>query len=63
MLAKPTSWVAGGEKQTWGLGAGRSLTKRALYLEKLEEGREKMGRHGRSGARADWSDDDYFTHL
>lgn len=63
MLAKTTSWVSGGEKQTWGLGAGRSLTKRALYLEKLEEGLEKMGRHGWSDARADWSDDGYFTHL
>ncbi|GJS07326.1 hypothetical protein Tco_0364122 [Tanacetum coccineum] len=46
----------GREKQTWGLGSGRNLTK-GLHL-----GRDKMGGHGRSGVRADWSDDDYFTY-
>ncbi|KAI3487512.1 hypothetical protein L1887_48494 [Cichorium endivia] len=56
VLAKPTSWVSGGEKRTWGLGSGRSVTK-GFHL-----GRDKMGGHGRSGVRADWSDDDYFTY-
>lgn len=56
MLAKPTSWVSGGEKRTWGLGSGRSVTK-GFHL-----GRDKMGGHGRSGVRADWSDDDYFIY-
>lgn len=37
MLAKPTSWVSGGEKRTWGLGSGRSVTK-GFHL-----GQDKMG--------------------
>nr|GFC27620.1 cytochrome c biogenesis CcmF C-terminal-like mitochondrial protein [Tanacetum cinerariifolium] len=56
VLAKPTSWVSGEEKLTWRLGLGRSVTK-GFHL-----GRDKMGGHGRSGVRADWSDDDYFTY-
>nr|GEX94828.1 hypothetical protein [Tanacetum cinerariifolium] len=28
----------------------------------IKTGRDKMGGHGRSGVRADWSDDDYITY-
>lgn len=53
VLALPTYWVAGVEKRTWGLGFGRSVTKR----------QDKMGGHGRSGVPAIWSDDDNFTYY
>ncbi|GKC87063.1 hypothetical protein Tco_1147712, partial [Tanacetum coccineum] len=56
VLANPTSWVSGGEKQTWGLGSGRNITK-GFHL-----GLDKMGRHRWSGVLVDWSDDDYFNY-
>ena len=40
VLAKPTSWVAGGEERTWGLRPGRSVTKRAIPFR----ARQKTGR-------------------
>ncbi|GKD80604.1 hypothetical protein Tco_1347443 [Tanacetum coccineum] len=42
--------------QTWGLRSGRSVTK-GFHLRQY-----KMGGHGRSGVRSDWSNDDYFTY-
>lgn len=39
MLAKPTSWVSGGEERTWGLGSGRSVTKRVIPFRARQNGR------------------------
>nr|CAN83576.1 hypothetical protein VITISV_021757 [Vitis vinifera] len=39
--AGPTSWVAGGEEQTWGLGSGRSVTKRAIPFRARQNGRAR----------------------
>ena len=41
MLAKPTSWVADGEERTWGLGSGRSVTKRAIPFRARQNGRAR----------------------
>ena len=60
VLAKPTSWVSGGEERTWGLGSGRSVTKRAIPFRASPCG--YGGGHERSGVRANWSDDDDFTY-
>ncbi|GAB2236490.1 hypothetical protein Droror1_Dr00028081 [Drosera rotundifolia] len=41
VLAKSTSWVAGGEKRTWGLGSERSVTKRAIPFRARQNGRAR----------------------
>ncbi|XLU26402.1 hypothetical protein S245_062468, partial [Arachis hypogaea] len=51
VLAKPTSWVAGGEERTWGLRPGRSVTKRAIPFRARQNGRARID-FGKAGVRA-----------